>query len=130
MTTLEMISVLDSYLAPEQREQLVSRREALGPHGLEEAKNRGNALVEQVLVHVRDETPVDDPRVQELVRRWDELRVAFQPEGVAGEQVKAAVQRMWDEHNEELSQNTPWPAEELRALIAYMKRARAVGSDH
>lgn len=128
MTTLEMISVLGSYLTPELREEMARRRAALGPERLGQARARGNALVEQVLTHMQNDTPVDDPEVQDLVRRWDELRATFLPEGVVGQQVKAAAQRLWDDHNQELSQNMPWPAEKVQALVAYMRRARAARS--
>ena len=127
-TILELISMLDGYFTPDQREEMLRRRRALGPEAVKKAEARGAVLVEEVLVHVRADTPVDDPRVQDLVRRWDELRAVFLPEGEVGAQIRASTQRLWDDHNEELSQNTRWPAEELRALMAYMKRARAVGS--
>lgn len=122
MTTLEMICVLDSYFTSEQREELARRRQALGPQAVEEAKTRWAGLVEQLLDHVQDDTPVDDPQVQDLVQRWDELGAAFQPEGAASEQAKAAARQMWADHSEELSRNLPWPAEKLTAVTAYLER--------
>lgn len=125
MTTLEMISVLDSYFTPEQREELAGRRAALGPEAVEEARTRWIGLVEQLLGHVQDGTAVDDPRVRDLVRRWDELGAAFHPEGAAGQRAKAAARRMWADHSEELSRNLPWPADKMTALTAYLERVRA-----
>lgn len=125
MTTLEMITVLESYFTPEQREALARRRELLGPEAVEEARTRWAGLVEQLLGHVQDDTPVDDPQVQDLLRRWDELGAAFHPADVAGEQTKAAARRMWQDHSGELSRNLPWSAEKMTALTAYLERARA-----
>ncbi|WP_151770951.1 MerR family transcriptional regulator [Streptomyces abyssomicinicus] len=125
MTTLEMISMLDSYFTDEQREELARRRDALGPDAVEEARSRFAGLVEQLLGHVRDDTPVDDPGVQDLLRRWEELGSAFHAEGAGGERTKAAARRMWQDQGAGLSRNLPWPAESMVALTAYLERARA-----
>ncbi|NJP48356.1 MerR family transcriptional regulator [Actinacidiphila epipremni] len=125
MTTLEMISVLDRYFTPEERDAVVRLREGLGPQGVEEVKSRWAVLVEQLLGHLRDDTPVGDPQVQDLVRRWDELRADVQRQGAVDEKVVAAARRMGDDHSEELNRSLPWPAEKLRTLPPYLERARA-----
>ncbi|WP_392673899.1 MerR family transcriptional regulator [Streptomyces sp. LN785] len=124
MTTLEMISVFETGFTQEQREQLAARRAELGPEAVEEAKGRWAGLVEQLLGHVRDETPVDDPRVQDLARRWDELGAAFHAAGEQGEGTKAAARRMWQENSAGLGGSLPWPADRMAALVAYLERAR------
>ncbi|MFC7646164.1 MerR family transcriptional regulator [Streptosporangium lutulentum] len=73
MMTLEMISVFETTFTPEQREQLARRRAELGPEAVEAAKTEWAGLVEELLRHVRDDTPVDDPRVRALAAagtRW------------------------------------------------------------
>lgn len=57
MTTLEMISVYETGFTQDQREQLAERRAELGPDAVAAAKSRWAELVEQLLDHVRDDTP-------------------------------------------------------------------------
>ncbi|MFF0243809.1 MerR family transcriptional regulator [Streptosporangium sandarakinum] len=124
MTTLEMISMLETYFTQEQREELARRRGELGAEAVEEAKTHFIELVEQLLRHVQDGTPADDPQVREIVRRWDELATPFHAEDARGEQTKAAARRMWQEHRNRLSTRLPWPTEKMVELLAYLERAR------
>ncbi|MFH8568462.1 MerR family transcriptional regulator [Streptomyces sp. NPDC017993] len=124
MTTLEMMSVFEATFTPEQREQLAQRRAELGPEAIEAAKTEWAGLVEELLRHTQDRTPFDDPRVQDLARRWDALADRFHAEGADGEQTKAAAQRMWDENSEEIGNTLPWPADRMRDLVRYLERAR------
>ncbi|MGX1673301.1 hypothetical protein [Streptomyces sp. NPDC055400] len=77
---------------------------------------------------MQDDTPVDDPQVQDLLRRYDELGAPFQPEGITAEQreqLQAAIQQLWQDHRGDFLQSLPWPAEKMTALYAYLDRARA-----
>ena len=124
MATLEMISMLDGHFTTEQQERLAERRAELGPEAVEEAKARWASLVEELLPHVQAGTPVDDPRVRDLVRRWDELGGAFHAGQADGEATKAAARRMWQGRQDELSRRLPWSAERLAALVGYLERVR------
>lgn len=125
MTTLEMITVFENYFTAEQRNELADRRAALGNDSVEAAKKEWAALVEEGLKHVQAGTPVHDPPVQDLVRRWDALGSLFH----SGEQTKAAARSMWQQNSGALSQALPWPADRLSALVAYLQQARdAVGT--
>ncbi|MER7211069.1 MerR family transcriptional regulator [Streptosporangium sp. NPDC000239] len=124
MTTLEMISVFETHFTPEQREQLAERRAVLGADAVEEARTRWAGLVEELLGHVRADTPVDDPRVRELVARWDELGAAFHPGGGTTGDTQEAARRMWRDNGAELSRNLPWPADLMAALVPYLERVR------
>ncbi|MFF4990517.1 MerR family transcriptional regulator [Streptosporangium saharense] len=128
MTTLETISMLDRYFTEEQREQMAQGIAAAGPEAAEATKRRWAELVEQLLDHVRNDTPVDDPRVLDLLGEYDRLGAPFQPEGVTDEQrerLRTAVQRMWQDHGDDIVRNLPWSAEEMAALHTYLDRARA-----
>ncbi|GGK87928.1 MerR family transcriptional regulator [Sphaerisporangium melleum] len=127
MTTLEMISMLDAYFTPEQREELAHRRDELGAEAVEQARTWFAELVEQLLGHMDEGTPAGDPRVRDLVRRWDELGAGFHAEGASGERTAAAARLMWQEHRDRLSAALPWPAEKMAGLPAYLERARAAG---
>jgi MerR family transcriptional regulator, thiopeptide resistance regulator len=124
MTTLELISVYETSFTAEQREQLAQRRAELGPEAIEEAKTEWAGLVEELLRHVQDDTPVDDPRVRSLAGRWDAIADRFHAPGADGEQTKAATQRMWEENSEEIGRSLPWPTERMRELVHYLERVR------
>lgn len=124
MTTLEMISVYETSFTAEQREQLARRREQLGPEAVEAAKEEWRGLVEELLDHLARSTPADDPRVRELTARWDALADRFHADGPDGERTKAAAQRAWEEHGDEIGRNLPWPAERMRGLVLYLERVR------
>lgn len=121
MATLEMISMLDGYFTTEQQEQLARRRAELGPVAVEEARTRWAGLVEELLTHVQAGTPVDDPRVRDLVRQWDELGAAFH---TGDGRTEAAARRMWQDHGSTLGRDLPWPADRLSGLVAYLERVR------
>jgi DNA-binding transcriptional MerR regulator len=127
MATLEMISVFETSFTPEQREQLAERRAALGPEAVEAAKTEWAGLVEDLLRHEEDGTPVEDPRVQTLVGRWTALGNRFHPAGDAGERTKAAARTLWQENGAEIGRSLPWPADRMRAQVEYVQRARQTG---
>lgn len=127
MMTLEMISVFETTFTPEQREQLARRRAELGPEAVEAAKTEWAGLVEELLRHVRDDTPVDDPRVRALAGRWDALGNRFHSEGEDGERTKAAARRTWEENSEQIGQRLPWPVDQMRDLVVYLERVRQAG---
>jgi DNA-binding transcriptional MerR regulator len=121
LTTLEMISVFDTYFTSDQRARLAERRAELGPDAIEAAKTQWTELVEELLHHVQADTPVDDHGVQNLVRRWDEVGAAFHQ----GEhQTAAAARRMWQDNSAEISRALPWSHEQMTALVVYLDRAR------
>ncbi|GAA3108197.1 MerR family transcriptional regulator [Streptosporangium carneum] len=124
MMTLETMSVFETYFTQEQQDQLAERRADLGPAAVEEAKARWVDLVGELLPHVQADTPVDDPRVRDLVSRWDALGSAFHADGEQGERTKAAAQRMWDDNSADLGRRLPWPADQMVALVAYVGRVR------
>jgi DNA-binding transcriptional MerR regulator len=124
MATLELISVYETYFTPEQRDELAERRAELDPEAIEAAKREWSALVEELLPHVAADTPVDDPRVTDLVARWSALGARFHPPAEQGEETAAAARRMWQENSAELSARLPWPAEHMVALVGYLERAR------
>jgi MerR family transcriptional regulator, thiopeptide resistance regulator len=127
MTTLEMMSMLETSFTPEQRERLAERRAALGPEAVEAARTAWAGLVEELLRHVEDGTPVEDPRVRDLVGRWDALGNRFHDDGPEGERTKAAARAMWQRDSEQLGRSLPWPADRMRDLVAYLERARQAG---
>jgi DNA-binding transcriptional MerR regulator len=121
MATLELMSVYETYFTQQQRDQLAERRAELGQEPVEAAKREWADLVTRLLPHVAADTPEDDPRVTDLVARWDALGAKFhQPAG----QTATAARRMWQENSAELGAALPWPADSMVALVAYLERVR------
>lgn len=120
MTILEMMTVYETAFTPAQQAELAARRDALGPDGIEAAKQEWAALVEQLLGHVAAGTPTTDPGVRELVARWDAVGERFHGD----DGTKAAARRLWADHGDELGARLPWSAEQLRGLVAYLDDAR------
>lgn len=120
MATLEMITMLENYFTPEQRQELAGRRAELGSDSIEAAKVRWAALVEEGLRHVEIGTPVSDPSIRAWARAWDEIGSMFH----AGEETKAAARSMWQDNKTALSADLPWTPEQLAGLMAYLQKAR------
>src|SRR6478735_6038345 len=120
MATLEMITVLENYFTPEQRQELAGRRAELGSDSIDAAKVRWAALVEEGLRHVENGTPVTDPSIREWATAWDEIGSMFP----AGEETKAAARSMWQDNKTALGTDLPWTPEQLAGLMAYLEKAR------
>jgi DNA-binding transcriptional MerR regulator len=120
MATLEMITMLENYFTPEQRQELAGRRAELGSDSIEAAKVRWAALVEEGLRHVENGTPVSDPSIRDWATAWDEIGSMFH----AGEETKAAARSMWQDNQAALSTDLPWTPEQLAGLLAYLQKAR------
>jgi DNA-binding transcriptional MerR regulator len=124
MTTLEMMSVFDTYFTEQQRDFLADRRAQIGEPAIESLKTQWLDLVEQLRRHQQDGTPPEAAPVQTLVRRWDELAERFHG---GDEQIKAAAARMWAENRAEISARMDWSADRTDDLLTYLARARQAG---
>lgn len=120
LSTLEMMSVYESYFTADQLTDLRSRAAAMGPDAVEALKASWLELVSQLRKHMADGTPPTDPRVVELSRRWDALGAQFTGDDPA---VKAAAQRSWEENKTSISTQIGWPADD--GLVDYLAAARA-----
>ncbi len=127
MTTLELMSVFETYFTEEQRERLAERRNALGGEGVEAARREWAGLVEEGLRLVETGVPAEDERARDLVRRWDALAGGFHPGGPDGERTRAAARRMWRDNSAEIGRSLPWPAERMAGLVSYLEQARQSG---
>jgi len=123
-TTLEMISMLDDHYTREQQDQLAARRDALGRDRIEALKFEWFGLAQRLRQLQQEDVPVDDPRVQELSARWDEIGTAFHGGDTA---IVAATDTAYDGLKETLNRQLGWPAPgEGPDLVDYVKRAREV----
>ena len=120
LSTLEMMSVYESYFTADQLTDMRSRAASLGPEAVEALKASWLELVQQLRQHMTDGTPPTDPRVMELSRQWDELGAKFTGGDPA---IQAAAQRSWEENKTAISGQIGWPADD--GLVDYVTRARA-----
>jgi hypothetical protein len=121
MTTLEMMSMYETYFTQEQRDQLAERRAALGEAGIGAAKNDFREIVEEGLRLVRAGTPHDDPRARALAERWDAVGAPFHRDDSTKESARAA----WADNSAAIAARLPWPADEFIALVSFVERARS-----
>lgn len=119
LSTLEMMSVYESYFTADQLADLRSRAAAIGVEGVEALKASWLELVQQLRGHMADGTPATDPRVVELARQWDELAARFHGDNAA---IKAAAARSWEENKGSISAQVGWPADD--GLVEYIGQAR------
>ena len=120
LSTLEMMSVYESYFTADQLTDLRSRAASLGPEAVEGLKASWLELVKEIRQHMAGGTPPTDPRVVELSRRWDALGAKFTGGDPA---IQAAAQRSWDENKSTISTQIGWPSDD--GLVDYVGRARA-----
>lgn len=120
LSTLELMSVYESYFTADQLNDMRARAAAMGAESVEALKASWLELVRQLREHLAAGTPAADPRVVELSRQWDALGAQFTGDDPA---IKAAAQRSWDDHKAAISAQIGWPAED--GLLAYLAEARA-----
>jgi MerR family transcriptional regulator, thiopeptide resistance regulator len=120
LSTLEMMSVYESYFTADQLADLRSRAASLGPEAVEGLKASWLELVKEIRQHMTDGTPPTDPRVVELSRKWDALGAKFTGGDPA---IQAAAQRSWEENKSTISTQIGWPSDD--GLVDYIGQARA-----
>ncbi|WP_346132745.1 MerR family transcriptional regulator [Lentzea roselyniae] len=120
LSTLELMSVYESYFTADQLADLRSRAAELGTEAVEGLKASWLELVGQLRRHMADGTPATDPRVAELSRRWDALGAKFTGGDPA---IQAAAQRSWEENRSAISTQIEWPEDD--GLVDYVNQARA-----
>ncbi len=79
------------------------------------------AVVEEFMSHVRDDTPVDDPRVRALVDRLEAVDAVFHG---GDEQMKSVTRQMWQDNREELGRQLSRSTDQMDDLFRYLERAR------
>ncbi|MEU4233952.1 MerR family transcriptional regulator [Nonomuraea sp. NPDC026600] len=136
MTTLEVISMYESYFGQEVRDDLAKRRMRLGGDAMEGFRAEWLVLLREAREHMLADTPVDDPQVREVTARWEALASALQ----SGDQqvdarAQAAGMAFWRDNSakisEEISRQVDWlDAGDLPAIMSYFERVRKARDDH
>ena len=74
---IEVTTMYEKYYTKEQLETLKERAEGLGPEKIRAAEAEWPKLIESVRAEMDKGTDPKDPRVQALVKRWNELVLEF-----------------------------------------------------
>ncbi len=90
--------------------------EAIGAAGIEWA-----GLVEELMPHVKNDTPGDNPRVRALLVLWEAVGAVFHG---GDERTEEAVQTMLWENRAELGRRLFRPVEDMDELFGYLARVR------
>lgn len=80
------------------------------------------ALIEQLMPHVRDGTPVEDPRVRTLIERWDAVNARLHR---GDDQMRFIVDTFLRESRPEIARRLARPPEQIDDLFHYLDRAAA-----
>lgn len=122
LETIEAITMIETHFTPEQRNTLAARRDALGEARIREVESEWPRLMDAVQAEMDAGTDPADPRVQALAARWMALVAEFSGGDPA---LAAGARRVWEEADASVG---GIDAERMRALMAYVGRARAAAA--
>lgn len=124
---IEKMTMFEQHLTPEQRTWFSQRRAHVGEQAWQQAIDAWPELLVAVQAEMDAGTDPADPRVQQLMRRWDELQRVFLGDSADMRTATGrAWQTMWKQHPEQLRESTRVAPPEM---WDYVQRARdAMGS--
>lgn len=127
MKVIEKMTMFEQHLSPEQRTWFTQRRKEIGDQAWQEAIDQWPELIAAVRAEMDAGTDPVDPRVQELMSRWNKLRRVFlddspQMRTAAGR----AWQAMWDQNPEQLRDS---PRVAPPEMWQFVQRAQAAAGD-
>lgn len=117
---LEVMTRMEKYYTPEQLAQLEQRRNELGEKGMAKGQQDWADLIAEVEAERVKGTDPADPKVQDLVRRWNELIEAFTG-GDPG--IRESLQKMYETEGPEQASHGAVNTE----AMAYMHQAMEAG---
>jgi len=118
---LEVMTRMEKYYTPEQLAQLEQRRNDLGDEGMAKAQQDWADLIAEVEAERVAGTDPTDPKLQDLVRRWNALIEAFTG-GDPG--IRQSLQKMYDTEGPETASRGAVNAE----AMAYMQQVLQAGN--
>lgn len=122
MKTLELTTMTESYFTQDQRDSLLRRTEELGREAVEALRVEALGLLTEIGRHQRAGTPVDDPHVQAMTSRVDEIGTSFHD---ADSRLIAAANRMWRDNGAAISRSVGLPSpSDGPDLVQYLQSAR------
>jgi hypothetical protein len=70
LETIEVMTMIEKYYTPEQLEQMKQRKETIGDARIQEVQAEWPRLMAEVQAAMDAGIDPDDPRVQDMARRW------------------------------------------------------------
>lgn len=123
LRALELASRAERHFTQEQRDALRRRADQTADAVRAEALT----LLKAVQRHQADHTPVDDPRVQALTRRIDEIGIAVHG---GDERILTAAAAMWQANSAEIGRALDLPVPDgAPDVVDYLRRARGARTD-
>jgi DNA-binding transcriptional MerR regulator len=121
LRTIEVMTMMENYYTPEQREFLKQRREALGEERVAQGPQDWAALIAEVRAEKEKGTDPADPKVQALAKRW----MALVNEFTGGDPgIERSVGRVWKEQGDTIVA-THGTQYDPRDLFEYVGKAMA-----
>jgi DNA-binding transcriptional MerR regulator len=99
LTTIEEMTMIESYYTPEQMEYLQKRKEQVGDERIQQVQREWPELIAQVRAEMQKGTAPTSREVQELAQRWMGLINEFTG-GDPG--IERSVGRLWNEQGDNL----------------------------
>jgi MerR family transcriptional regulator, thiopeptide resistance regulator len=100
---MEVMMEVEKYYTPEQREQIKNRSEEADWDEIERHQKEWSQILEDAEATMKAGTPAADPKVQELVRRYDDLGKWFAAGFTGGDPgLQESLNRVWAEQGEDL----------------------------
>jgi DNA-binding transcriptional MerR regulator len=122
MMALELAGVAEAYFSQEQRDFLLDCGDGWCGAPAEATRTEALALLKEIRLHQLDGTPVDDPRVQALTRRVDDIGTSVHG---GDERLISTANRMWRDNRIEISRSLDLPAaDEVPDIVDYLRQAR------
>ncbi|NUT92496.1 MAG: MerR family transcriptional regulator [Saccharothrix sp.] len=122
--TLEMLTLYDTYLTPEQRDALAARRTELGEQRIDDLREQWVEVLKALRRHQQAGTPVTAPEVTALVTRWDEIGSRFHP----GDDTPPRARALWRDHGDRISERVAtvlgWEPTAITEVVTYLNTAR------
>ncbi len=116
LQTIEVMTMIEEYYTPEQRDFLNERRALLGEERMGQVPGDWERLMTEVRTEQERGTDPLDPRVLDLARRWTALVHEFTG-GDAG--ISQSVGRLWNEQADKLLEEHPME-NDPRVLMTYL----------
>lgn len=121
LTIIHLTTTMETYYTPEQLEGLKRRADEVGPERIREVEAEWPRLMAEVQAEMDAGTDPTDPRVLDLVRRWNGLVAEFTG-GDPG--VSASLGRLYAERGDDMAAMNGQDPAVFRAMFAYVGRAQ------
>jgi DNA-binding transcriptional MerR regulator len=127
LKSMEVHMMLEGYFTDEQRQRIVERRDRMGADEDSGLRTEWVALFKDLNDKLQAGIPADDPEVQALSVRWDEIGTSFTG---ADPDLLQSARRLWEENkaavSDHVSRAIGFDPKQMPAVVQYVEEARAI----